>query len=38
MVNTAEIQHVAIGRRKYIIRDALNAFVDRHAQLGRGSG
>jgi excisionase family DNA binding protein len=34
LVNTAEIQHVAIGRRKYISRDALKSFIDAHTRLG----
>jgi excisionase family DNA binding protein len=34
LVNTAEIQHVAIGRRKYISRDAMKSFIEAHTQLG----
>lgn len=34
LVNTAEIQHVAIGRRKYISRDHLKAFIESHTRLG----
>lgn len=34
LVNTAEIQHVAIGRRKYISRDHLKSFVESHTRLG----
>lgn len=34
LVNTAEIQHVSIGRRKYISRDHLRAFIESHTRLG----
>jgi excisionase family DNA binding protein len=34
LVNTAEIHHVAIGRRKFISRDALKAFIESHTRLG----
>lgn len=34
LVNAAEIQHVAIGRRKYISRDHLRAFIESHTRLG----
>jgi excisionase family DNA binding protein len=34
LANTAEIQHVAIGRRKYISRDHLKAFIESHTRLG----
>ena len=37
LVNTAEIHHVAIGRRKYISREGLKAFIESHTHLGMSS-
>ena len=34
LTNTAEIRQVAIGRRKYITGDDLEAFIEAHSQLG----
>jgi excisionase family DNA binding protein len=34
LVNTAEIAHVAIGRRKYISREDLKSFIESHTRLG----
>ena len=36
LVSTAEIPHVAIGRRKYVSRDDLKAFIESHTHLGMG--
>lgn len=38
LVNTAEIHHVAIGRRKYISRETLKSFIESHTHLGWRSG
>lgn len=38
LVNTAEIPHVAIGRRKYISRDHLKSFIESHTRLGWQGG
>ncbi len=34
LINTAEIQHIAIGRRKLISREHLEAFIESHTRLG----
>jgi excisionase family DNA binding protein len=34
LVNAGEVAHVAINTRKYVSRDALNAFIEAHSHLG----
>jgi len=34
MLNNGEIHHVAIGRRKYVSREALKTFIEAHTHLG----
>ncbi len=35
LVASAEVPHVAVGRRRYVSRDALNSFIEAHTRLGR---
>jgi excisionase family DNA binding protein len=34
LIRTGEIQHVAIGRRRYISRDGLKAFIEANSHVG----